>query len=618
MTFNNKISRFILPIIFKAWYASKTVFRIKKQLIASRLHLHSETQFRTIKKTVLVIIGLIWYSAAFAQLPKATIQPQRGFSFNFSNSEHKNFPQVVYVWPLSDAERAGLKSGMVIAKVNDTYFAKMSQEKITDFLINLSTQSLVFSFLNETKSSELTHPPRDINFGAFLPPVQTTHPDGECISGNCMDGEGYIKFTNRDYFRGVFEAGKPLKGDYFKAANGSRKLIPEVIDTTYKEYLYDITTVNGIGEQKFKRMYIPKSATADVHFESGRMYRGQRLGLVPHGKGEVHYSKNKIIDPYPSQSAEGKMILEGVFDNGRFVKATRLRTDAFTGMFIEGQITAGVYNYKYFWQVKDASLKVWQYSDAQNNRVDEVRTVFESKPGNYCFDGKFNGPGIWYCNQFGYSPLYGGEIHVLKMKDGFVQDSVELVLPHLNYRKKFSVVNYPRMFLRLDLLEYYIEIYYTTGKLPTGNWNTFTGGYVAKPPPPEPKTFKNSDMLKLGADIIKSEVKAAGKSGKIIAEGAVSSDKFLSTGYTVGDYLDYGGAFLLIVVTLKDAEVTVEGPGGKCTSRVITAATAPVPMKMYQCEYLQQQQYKGFFSFKTDFYKPDTEMYYVLYKITGK
>lgn len=571
------------------------------------------------KNLVLVLIGLQWFGYAFPQLPKAVVQSQRGFSFNFTDTEFKNFPQVVYVWPLSDAERAGLRSGMVIATVDDTYFAKKKQQEIIDFLINLPPHPLKFGILSSSNPvSEFSHSIR-IQFKDFIPPVQSEHPEGECISGNCMDGEGYLKFTNRNYFRGTFEAGKPVKGEFYMASNGSRKLIPEVIDTTYKEYLYDLTTLNGVGEQKFKRMYLPKSETADVYFESGRVYSGERKGLVPHGKGKVKYTKNRIIDPFPSQSLEGKMILEGEFENGKFVKASRLYTDAFSGMFVDGYVLAGIRDNNYFWQIQDPILKSWNYRDQQNNSVDEVRTVFESKAWNYCIDGKFNGPGIWYCNQYAYSPLYGGEIHVLKMKSGFVQDSVELVIPHLNYRKWFSVVSYPRMFLRLDLLESYIEIYYTSGKLPTGNWNTATGGYVAQPQPPAPKSFKNTDMLKVAADIIKTEIKATGKSAKIVAEGTVISDDFLSTGYTVGDYLDYGESMMLLVITLKGAKVEIERfDDTKCTSREITAATAPVPMKSFQCEFTQEQQYRRFVSFQTNFYQPTTEIYYVLYKITAK
>jgi hypothetical protein len=86
------------------------------------------------------------------------------------------------------------------------------------------------------------------------------------------------------------------------------------------------------------------------------------------------------------------------------------------------------------------------------------------------------------------------------MKDGFVKDSVELVLPHLNYSKKYSVGDGRRPFLRLDLLEYFIELYCTTGKSPTGYWNTFTGGYVTNTPPLMPKTYTISDVLRQAAE----------------------------------------------------------------------------------------------------------------------
>lgn len=572
------------------------------------------------RRAHLILAGIFCMNLVFAQFPKATVQPQRGFSFNFSNEQYKNFPTVVYVWPLSDAERAGLKRGMVIAKVNEIYFAKMSQEKITDFLTHLPEQALVFSFLNESKSTELSHAPRDVRFNAFLPPVQSSHPEGTCISGNCMDGEGYLQFTNRDYFRGIFQGGKPLQGEYYKAGTASRKKIPEVVDTTYKNYLFDLTTVDGVGGFKFKRLYTSdKSATPDIYFESGRKYRGELQGLVPHGKGEIHYSNNKIIDPSPNQSILAKMILEGEFDHGAFVKATRLRTDAFSGMFLEGEISAGVNRLAYFWNAKNASLKVWNYTDAQNNRVDEIRTVFESKPGNYCIDGKFNGPGTWYCNQYGYSPIYGGEIRVLKMKDGFVQDSVELVLPHLNYSKKFSVVDGNRKFLRLDLLEYYIELYYTTGKVPLGNWNTFTGDFVVKPPPAPPKPFTVSNVLKMAAEKYKVTIKQQIKQDiKILAEGAILSNDFLTNGFTLGEYLDFSEGLALYVITMKNAAVEVIGPKGNCPPQIVTAKDAPLQIQAFDCMFLQEQQYKGFFAFKTNFYQPNTEVYYLLYKIAGK
>ncbi|MGE3823299.1 MAG: hypothetical protein AB7G44_03690 [Bacteroidia bacterium] len=570
------------------------------------------------RRVLLFFAGSLWLSTVFAQLPKATVQPQRGFSFNFSNEKHKNFPQVVYVWPLSDAERAGLRSGMVIATVNDTYFAKKSQQQISDFLINLPATPLVMGMLTTSSGNDFSAPVNK-NFPAFIPPVQSTHPDGECISGNCMDGEGYIKFTNRDYFRGIFKAGKPVEGEYHEAATASRKKIPEPVIVKDTMYLFDLTTADGTGGFKFKRLYPgDKSARPDIHFESGRMYRGELKGLVPHGKGEVHYTKNKIIDPIPNQSVMGTMILEGEFDNGTFVKATRLRTDAFSGMFIEGGISAGLRKGYPFWQAYNASLKVWSYSDAQNNRVDEIRTVFESKPGNYCIDGKFNGPGIWYCNQYGYSPLYGAEIHVLKMTEGFVQDSVELVIPHLNYRKFFSVVNNPRKFLRLDLLEDYIEIYYTTGKVPSGNWNTATGAYVVKPPPPPPKTYTIKSFLQEVAVIYKQTIQKEVPSMKIIAEGSVLSDDYLSTGLTFGEYVDYAEAVAYLVISLKDAAVEVSGPDGKCAPVVSSANEAPVKVQQYDCTYNNEQQYKKFAAFKTTFYKPGTEIYYLMYKISNK
>lgn len=572
------------------------------------------------KSVLLSVVGILCLYIACGQLPKATVQPQRGFSFNFSNEQYKNFPQVVYVWPLSDAERAGLRQGMIIAKVNDTWFAKMSQEKITDFLTNLPAQSLVFSFLNNSKSNELTHAPRDVRFTPFLPPVQATHPDGTCISGNCMDGEGYLRFTNRDYFRGIFKDGKPVEGEFYISGKASRKKIPEVIDTTYKDYLMDITTVDGVGGYKFKRLYPgDKSARPDIYFENGRRYRGELKGLVPHGKGEVQYSNNKIIDPVPNQSTMGTMILEGEFDNGKFVQATRLRTDAFSGKFIEGGISAGLRNRVPFWQAYNASLKVWGYRDIQNNPVDEVRTVFKSKDGNFCIDGKFNGPGIWYCNQYGYSPIYGGEIHVFRMQEGFVQDSVELVLPHLNYRKKFSVMHGARKFLRLDLLEDYIELYYTTGKVPEGNWNTAIGNFVVKPPPPPPKTYTISDLLKGAAYKYKVSIsQQVDKGAKIIAEGAVNSTDFLTSGLTFGEYLDYGEVMAFYVITLKNAAVEVSGPKGNCPPQVVTAKEAPIQVQAYDCVYLQEQQFRSFFAFKTKFFQPNTEVYYLLYKIERK
>jgi hypothetical protein len=572
------------------------------------------------KRVIVSFIAILWLSVVFGQLPKATVQPQRGFSFNFSNEQLKNFPQVVYVWPLSDAERAGLKSGMVIAKVNDTWFAKMSQEKITEFLTNLSSQSLVFSFLSDSKSSELTHAPRDIRFNAFLPPVHPTHPDGTCISGNCMDGEGYLRFANRDYFRGIFKDGKPVEGEFYISATASRKKIPEVIDTTYKDYLADITTVNGVGGYKFKRLYpSDKSAKPDIYFESGRKYRGELKGLVPHGKGEVHYSNNKIIDPIPNQSVMGIMILEGEFDNGTFVKATRLRTDAFSGMFIDGGISAGLRNRVPYWQAYNPSLKAWGYRDLQNNYVSEERTVFKPKEGSFCIDGKFNGPGTWYCSQYSYSPIYGGEIHVFKMQEGFVQDSVELVLPHLNYRKKFSVARAPRMYLRLDLLEDYIEIYYKTGKVPEGNWNTAMGNFVVKPPPPPPKTYTISDVLKQAAEKYKVTIRQqVDKNAKILAEGAVNSTDFLTTGLTFGEYLDFGEVMAYYVITLKNAAVEVSGPSGNCPPQIVTAKEAPIQIQAYDCVYLQEQQYRNFFAFKTKFNQPNTEVYYLLYKIDSK
>jgi hypothetical protein len=571
-------------------------------------------------RVLLSFVGVLCLCMAWGQLPKATVQPQRGFSFNFSNEKFKNFPQVVYVWPLSDAERAGLRSGMMISKVNDTWFAKMSQEKITEFLTNLSMQSLVFSFLNKSESKELTHSPRDIKFGAFSPPVESNHPDGTCISGNCMDGEGYIRFTNSDYFRGTFQSGKPIQGEYYTAGTASRKKIPEVIDTTYRDYLADITTVDGVGGYKFKRLYPgDKSARPDIYFESGRRYRGELKGLVPDGKGEVQYSNNKITDPNPSQSTMGVMILEGDFENGKFVQAWRLRTDAFSGMFIEGGISAGLRNRVPFWQAYNPSLKVWGYRDMQNNYVSEERTVFKSKEGNFCIDGKFSGPGTWYCNQYSYSPIYGGEIHVFKMKDGFVQDSVELVLPHLNYNKKFPVGDGRRQFLRLDLLEYYIELYYTTGKLPVGNWNTFTGGYVVKPPPLPPKTYTMSDVLKQAAEKYKVTIsQKVDKNAKLIAEGAVNSTDFLTSGLTFGEYLDFGEVMAYYVITLKNAAVEVGGPGGNCSPQIVTAKEAAFQIQAYECTHLQQQQYKEFFAFKTKFYQPNTEVYYLLYKIGRK
>ncbi len=570
-------------------------------------------------RSVLVfLISILWLSPLFAQLPKATVQPQRGFSFNFSNEKHKNFPQVIYVWPLSDADRAGLRSGMVIARVNDTYFAKKSPQQISDFLINLPVQQLEFSIISTSGGHDFSSPVIK-KFNAFIPPVQSAHPEGECISGNCMDGEGYIKFTNRDYFRGIFKAGKPVEGEYYESATASRKKIPEPVVVKDTMSLYDITTADGTGGFKFKRLYpSDKSANPDIHFEGGRMYRGQLIGLVPHGKGEVHYSKYKIIDPFPNQSIMGTMILEGEFDNGTFAKATRLRTDAFSGMFIEGGISAGLRKGYPYWQAYNPSLKVWSYRDAQNNGLDEIRTVFQSRPGNYCIDGKFNGSGTWYCNQYGYSPLYGAEINVLKMTDGFVQDSVELVIPHLNYRKWFSVVNAPRMFLRLDLLEQYIEIYYTTGKVPGGNWNTATGDYVIKPPPPAPKTYTTKSFLQEVAVIYKQTIQKEVSSMKIIAEGSVLSDDYLSTGLTLGEYVDYAEGLAYLVISLKDAAVEVSGPDGICVPQVSSAKEAAIKVQQYDCTYNNEQQYKKFAAFKTTFYKPDTEIYYLMYKISGK
>jgi hypothetical protein len=262
---------------------------------------------------------------------------------------------------------------------------------------------------------------------------------------------------------------------------------------------------------------------------------------------------------------------------------------------------------------------VWGYRDIQNNPVDEVRTIFKSKDGNFCIDGKFNGPGIWYCNQYGYSPIYGGEIYVFKMQEGFVQDSVELVLPHLNYRKKFSVMHGVRKFLRLDLLEDYIELYYTTGKVPEGNWNTAIGNFVVKPPPPPPKTYTISDLLKGAAYKYKVSIQQqVDKSAKILAEGAVNSTDFLANGLTFGEYLEYGEVMAFYVITLKNAAVEVSGPKGNCPPQVVTAKEAPIQVQAYECAYLQEQQFKSFFAFKTKFYQPNTEVYYLLYKIERK
>lgn len=572
------------------------------------------------KRVIISLIAILCLSVAFGQLPKSTVQPQRGFSFNFSNEQFKNFPQVVYVWPLSDAERAGLRSGMVIAKVNDTHFAKMSQEKIIEFLTNLPAQSLVFYYLNKTKSTESTPVMESIGFGPFLPPVQSGHPDGTCISGDCMDGEGYLRFTNRDYYRGTFKAGKPVEGEYYLGSTASRKKIPEVVDTTYKDYLEDIATADGVGGYKFKRLFANQlNNPPDIFYEGGRIYRGELKGLVPHGKGSVQYDNYKIADPNIGTAIYAPMVLEGVFENGKFIKATRLRTTGFSGMFIEGGITAGLKKHIPFWYAYNASLKVWSYRDFRNNPVDEERTIFKSKDGNYCINGEFNGPGTWYCNQYGYSPLYGGHIEVLNMTRGFVQDSVELVLPHLSYRKKFSVANGARKFLRLDLLEYYIELYYISGKPPGGNWNTAMGNFVVKPAPPPPKIYTISDGLKLSADKYKVAItQQFGKSAKLIAEGAVNSNDFLTNGLTFGEYLDFGEVLAYYVITLKNAGVEVSGPEGNCPPQTVTPKEAPIAIQASECVYLQEQQYKSFFAFKTKFNQPNTEVYYLLYKYKRK
>jgi hypothetical protein len=36
-------------------------------------------------------MGILGEALAFGQLPKATVQPLRGFSFNFSNEQFKNY-----------------------------------------------------------------------------------------------------------------------------------------------------------------------------------------------------------------------------------------------------------------------------------------------------------------------------------------------------------------------------------------------------------------------------------------------------------------------------------------------------------------------------------------------
>lgn len=112
-----------------------------------------------------------------------------------------------------------------------------------------------------------------------------------------------------------------------------------------------------------------------------------------------------------------------------------MRTDAYTGMFIDGNISAGVSRMEYFYRVTNPTLKSWGYRNAQNDYVPEERTIFKLNEGGFCYNGQFTGSGIYYCNQYAYSAIYGGEIHIKSIKDGFVNDSVELVLPHLNYRK---------------------------------------------------------------------------------------------------------------------------------------------------------------------------------------
>lgn len=552
-----------------------------------------------------------------AQAPTVYKQVERGFTYSFSSEKFKKFPKIVYVDPLSDADLADLHRTMIIFTVDDTYFALMSQKEIIEFLTNLPQGPLKIGASFESSENAPTY-----YLNAFIPPVKADHPDGTCLSGDCTNGTGYLRYKNYDYYRGVFKNNIPVEGDFYNSATATRTKIPDpaLSDTTYKHYLSDLTTVDGKGDWKFKRLYTSdKSATPDIYYESGRKYRGELDGLVPHGKGMITYTKMKVVDPNISTQILAPLILEGEFEKGKFIKATRMRTDAYTGMFIDGNISAGVSRMEYFYRVTNPTLKSWGYRNAQNDYVPEERTIFKLNEGGFCYNGQFTGSGIYYCNQYAYSAIYGGEIHIKSIKDGFVNDSVELVLPHLNYRKKFTVQEGYRKFIRLDLLEDYIEIYYTTGKMPPGNWNTFVGEYVKKEP--DTRTYTSSEVLAALAMEYKIPINVKyGNTAKIIGEGGVLSDNYLSTGITFGDYLDAGESLMLLVLSYNGAAIEVSNKNGVCAPEIIIPKEAGtgISLQLHNCDWSQMDDYRIYVPFKINCFQPSTEMYYILYKISNK
>ncbi|MCU0404244.1 MAG: hypothetical protein MUE99_06815 [Chitinophagaceae bacterium] len=154
---------------------------------------------------LIIITCAFLFSPVFGQKFGTYRIDSRGFSYSFNNKQYPFLPIVVWVDPLSDADRAGLKGGITIFGINQTDFGNLSpSNKITPKM----SQEAIVSFMNKLPSGPITIRGGYFNFGvdfvnkisigAIVPPADSTHPEGVCLSGNCRNGEGYFLFSAWD------------------------------------------------------------------------------------------------------------------------------------------------------------------------------------------------------------------------------------------------------------------------------------------------------------------------------------------------------------------------------------------------------------------------------------
>ncbi|MCU0388467.1 MAG: hypothetical protein MUE71_07665, partial [Chitinophagaceae bacterium] len=71
---------------------------------------------------LIIITCAFLFSPVFGQKFGTYRIDSRGFSYSFNNKQYPFLPIVVWVDPLSDADRAGLKGGITIFGINQTDF----------------------------------------------------------------------------------------------------------------------------------------------------------------------------------------------------------------------------------------------------------------------------------------------------------------------------------------------------------------------------------------------------------------------------------------------------------------------------------------------------------------